>query len=639
MQENDPASSGISELANFILQSGLFAVEYYRQKVGKLGDGLTDKELVVHYLENGEKLGLRPTELFDIEWYRQENPDVIAYPAGPFAHYVANGEAEGRSPHPLFDVNYYRLTARGPIDRPLYHYIQTKGRAGPNPHPVIDTAKFLEFFAGKINDNTDPLTFIIQNREAEAFFKDLFIGRYYASQLKEAYDAGRHNIVEYFKKAKKEHVSPHPGFDLEAYITHNSDVAKARINGYVHYIYSGLQENRQPELVKDYSRKSITFRPMPGVADPVVGEKFKRSFEGNYTTREITLPNQLGYPRPIHLSSEISTASRIDERRTRTLEDVSSRLRLDWRMAPDIQINDLPLISILLPVYKPPLVFLDRAIRSVLQQSYPNWELCIVDDGSDDDNLTNILSQYAAHHPNIKFRQALKNGGIARATNAALSLADGEFIALFDNDDMLTHDAIEKITHTISQNNRVDLIYSDECVIDHNDRAVRLFSKPDWSPIHLLSCMYTGHFSIYRKAVVEAVGGFRPDYDFSQDYDLALRVSERDISIIHLRSYLYGWRMIEGSAAQGGKPFARLTNVAALQDALERRGYPGLALGLPSSNVVTRNVAVDQPLISIIIPSDSASNILNSITSIVTKTSYPNIQIVVVTNLNDRRAD
>ncbi|MGT2488038.1 hypothetical protein ACU4GA_23220 [Methylobacterium oryzae CBMB20] len=184
MQENDPASSGISELANFILQSGLFAVEYYRQKVGKLGDGLTDKELVVHYLENGEKLGLRPTELFDIEWYRQENPDVIAYPAGPFAHYVANGEAEGRSPHPLFDVNYYRLTARGPIDRPLYHYIQTKGRAGPNPHPVIDTAKFLEFFAGKINDNTDPLTFIIQNREAEAFFKDLFIGRYYASQLK-----------------------------------------------------------------------------------------------------------------------------------------------------------------------------------------------------------------------------------------------------------------------------------------------------------------------------------------------------------------------------------------------------------------------------------------------------------------------
>lgn len=632
MQVNHLAPAANSELVHLILQSGLFAIEYYREQIGNSGNELSDKELVMHYLEIGQELGLKPNELFDPEWYAQENTDVSTHATSLFAHYVTNGEVEGRSPHPLFDVAYYRSKAQEPIRRPLSHYINTKGRSGLNPHLLINTENFLQFFAGKIDDNTDPLSYIVRHPEAKEYFKDCFSGTYYAKQLKEVYDEKRHNISEFLKRTAREHVSPHPGFDLEAYIAHNPDVAKARMNGYVHYIHFGLRENRGPSLVKDYSRRSITFKTDPGSIGPIVGEKSSRSFEGDYRTQEVELPRPIKHPEPIHLNSENMNALRIDERRTHVLEEVSSRLRLDWPKLSEIPTTALPLISILMPVYKPPLVFLDRAIRSVLQQSYPNWELCIVDDGSEDENLLRMLSQYATHYPNIRFRRALNNGGISRATNAALEISNGTFVALLDNDDMLTYDAIHQITHTILQNTEADFIYSDECIIDRNDRAVNLFSKPDWSPVNLLSCMYTGHFSVYRKTLVEAVGGFRSDYDFSQDYDLALRVSEKAISIIHLRAYIYGWRMIEGSAAQGGKPFARFTNVAALQDALVRRGYPGLALGLPDSNVATRNTAADQPLVSIIIPSDNVSNILNSIASILTKTSYPNIEIIVVTN-------
>ncbi len=314
MQENDHAADENFNLVNIILQSGLFASKYYRDQIGASANKLNDEGLIAHYLDIGKDQGFKPNEIFDADWYAQENPDVSTYAAGVFAHYVTNGEVEGRSPHPLFDVNYYRSTSREPIKRPLYHYIQTNGRSGLNPHPLIEVKRFLEFFSGKISDDTDPLTYIIRHREAEEYFKDYFSGPYYAKQLKEFYDEKRHNLTEFFRRAAREHVSPHPGFDLEAYIAHNPDVAKARMNGYIHYIYSGIQENRGPSLVKDYARMSITFKAAPESISPIVGEKSNRFFDGEYITQEGELSYPLERPRPIHLNSEIPNASRIDER-------------------------------------------------------------------------------------------------------------------------------------------------------------------------------------------------------------------------------------------------------------------------------------------------------------------------------------
>jgi glycosyltransferase involved in cell wall biosynthesis len=144
--------------------------------------------------------------------------------------------------------------------------------------------------------------------------------------------------------------------------------------------------------------------------------------------------------------------------------------------------------------------------------------------------------------------------------------------------------------------------------------------------------MYTGHFSVYRKSLVGSVGGFRSKYDFSQDYDLALRITERQPKVSHIRECLYGWRMIPGSAASGDRPDARISNIAALQDAADRRSYNGVAIALPTANRVKRAVPAERPLFSIIIPSDNYANIRTSVESIVSNSSYANYEILVVTN-------
>jgi O-antigen biosynthesis protein len=157
-----------------------------------------------------------------------------------------------------------------------------------------------------------------------------------------------------------------------------------------------------------------------------------------------------------------------------------------------------------------------------------------------------------------------------------------------------------------------------------------LFHKPDWSPFLLFNCMYTGHFSVYRRDIVESVGGFRSEFDFSQDYDLALRVAERASRIAHIEECLYGWRMIPGSGSVGGKPTARLSNVAALQSAADRRGYGGEAIALPTANRLKRPPPEPRPLVSIVVPSDNVNRIEAALDSIASRTSYREYEVLVV---------
>ena len=180
----------------------------------------------------------------------------------------------------------------------------------------------------------------------------------------------------------------------------------------------------------------------------------------------------------------------------------------------------------------------------------------------------------------------------------------------------------------------LDFVYSDECTIDTYDVVDWLFHKPDWSPLLLLNFMYTGHFSVYRKELVERVGGFRSEFDYSQDYDVALRIAERTAKVAHIDECLYGWRMIPGSASVGGKPDARISNIAALQSAADRRGYDGVAIALPTANRVKRQLPIERPLVSIVVPSDNFSHIRSTVESIKHLTTYENYEIIVVTNSN-----
>ncbi|RYH64897.1 MAG: glycosyltransferase, partial [Alcaligenaceae bacterium] len=292
-----------------------------------------------------------------------------------------------------------------------------------------------------------------------------------------------------------------------------------------------------------------------------------------------------------------------------------------------------PLISIVMPVYRTPPKWLARAIESLQEQAYENWELCAVDDCSPADDQRRLLKEYASRDDRIRYQFMVENKGISAASNVALEMATGEYIALVDHDDEITPDAFYWVVKAINEHRSADFIYTDECKIDDTP-ARTLFNfifKPKWAPEILFNGMLTGHLTIYKTETVKRVGGFRPEYDFSQDYDLALRVSEVAKSIVHIERVLYLWRAIEGSAAGGGKTFARESNVAALSDYLKRNEIDAVAHALPYANYVEVSVPKDIK-VSIIVPSDSYENLRLAIQSLIAKTSFLNYEIVAVCN-------
>ena len=293
-------------------------------------------------------------------------------------------------------------------------------------------------------------------------------------------------------------------------------------------------------------------------------------------------------------------------------------------------IADGPLISLVMPTYRVPIDLLDRTIASVSRQSYPRWELCVADDGSDQTALADRLRQHAAREPRIKLHLSATNSGIAAASNQALALASGAFVGFLDHDDLLTQDALRCVAEAIVAEPDIDILYTDECKIDDRDQPHDIFCKPDWSPVLLFNGMYLGHLAVYRRTLIEDLGGLRSRYDFSQDYDLALRATERPVKVHHIERVLYGWRMAPGSGAVGDKPFARASNIAALQDALDRRGYPAEAVALPRVNHARWQRAALTGKVSIIIPSDDADRILESIRSIRRGTDYADYELLVV---------
>ena len=201
-----------------------------------------------------------------------------------------------------------------------------------------------------------------------------------------------------------------------------------------------------------------------------------------------------------------------------------------------------PLVSVLVPVYRTNLDILRETIDSVKNQGYHNWELCLADDGSDQPELTAFLEKEAAGDSRIHVVSRSERRGISAASNDALDLATGEYIALLDHDDLLTEDALFCMVGELQGNDRPDLLYSDEDHIDESGRRFSPFFKPDWSPDLVLSENYVTHLMMFRRDLALAVGGFRSEFDLSQDHDILLRMSEKANWIAHVPKVLYHWR-------------------------------------------------------------------------------------------------
>ncbi|MET2303408.1 glycosyltransferase family 2 protein [Enterococcus faecalis] len=297
-----------------------------------------------------------------------------------------------------------------------------------------------------------------------------------------------------------------------------------------------------------------------------------------------------------------------------------------------------PKISIAMPVYNVEEKWLRLCIDSILNQVYTNWELCMADDASTDPNVKKILTEYQQLDERIRVVFREQNGHISEATNSALAIATGEFVALLDNDDELAINAFYEVVKVLNENPELDLIYSDEDKIDMDGNRSDPAFKPDWSPDLLLGTNYISHLGVYRRSILEEIGGFRKGYEGSQDYDLVLRFTEKTTKerIKHIPKVLYYWRMLPTSTAvdQGSKGYAFEAGLRAVQDALVRREINGHATHGAANGLYDVYYDIEsEKLVSIIIPTKNGyKDVQRCVSSIIEKTTYQNYEIIMADN-------
>ena len=293
-----------------------------------------------------------------------------------------------------------------------------------------------------------------------------------------------------------------------------------------------------------------------------------------------------------------------------------------------------PIISVLMPVFNPPLAFLKSALDSVFSQYYRRWELCVVDDGSTREEVKSFLKDYLKD-PRIKIRFHSGNKGVSEALNTAISMASGEFVAILDHDDELSPDALFHVVKVLNEERELDMIYSDEDKIV-NGKYVLPHFKPGWSPEYILGMMYTCHLAVYRTSLVRELGGFRRGFEGAQDHDLVLRIGEVTTKIRRVPKVLYHWRVHEGSASCGNfsaKEYAYINAKKAVEEAVKRRGNTAKVeeLSIPGRFLV-RYMPRKSHLVSIVIPTRDGGHRLERCLSSLTRSSYNDFEVLIVDN-------
>ena len=302
------------------------------------------------------------------------------------------------------------------------------------------------------------------------------------------------------------------------------------------------------------------------------------------------------------------------------------------------QLHHRPLFSIVVPVYNPPETLLRQMLDSVLNQLYPDWELCIADDASTEPYVWQVLSQYSARSQGrLKIHWRADNGHICAASNSALALARGEYVLLVDHDDLLAPHALLSMARWLDQHPESDLVYSDEDKIDlQGQRSLPLF-KPDWSPTLMASQNYLGHLLCIKRSLITKIGGFRPGLEGSQDYDLALRLSEHAALITHLPDVLYHWRLHPASTSANAqaKPYAHEAGRLAVEEHLQRKYGAQLKTVSDGAYLFTYKPRYHTApfLASIIIPTYDKADLLEScINSVLFRSTYANFEIIILNN-------
>jgi O-antigen biosynthesis protein len=302
-----------------------------------------------------------------------------------------------------------------------------------------------------------------------------------------------------------------------------------------------------------------------------------------------------------------------------------------------------PLISVAVPVFNTPERYLRTTLSSIVNQLYPNWELCVSDDGSTVPHIATVLKEYASRDTRIKVVSRAANGGISAATNSAIGVATGEFIAFVDHDDLLPIHALYMVAREIAGDTDLDVIYSDEDKISRSGWRYDPHFKSDWNPDLFRSQNMIAHLGVYRTSLVRKVGGLRTEFDGSQDYDLALRVVEqtRPQRIRHIPHVLYHWRAAADSTARlaDAKPYAATAARKAVQDHLHRQGIRAEVTFAKGSRFLEAHYALDtEPSVSIIVPTKDQGEMLSRcVDGILNRTRYERLEVLIVDNRSEEK--
>ena len=296
-----------------------------------------------------------------------------------------------------------------------------------------------------------------------------------------------------------------------------------------------------------------------------------------------------------------------------------------------------PLISVAVPAYRTPERFLIQMIESLIAQTYGNWELCIANGSPEDTAMKTVLEKYTKKDSRIRVSELTENKGIAGNTNAALEMAQGEFVGLLDHDDLLAPNALYEIALALGRDRALDAVYTDEDkVTTELDEHFQPHLKPDFNLDLLRSNNYICHFFVVRRSIVQKIGGFRQEFDGAQDHDFIFRCIETAEKVGHIPEILYHWRTHKASTADNpaSKMYAFDAGKRAIEAHLKRTGTEGTVSHTPDLGFFRVKYPVQgQPLVSIIIPNKDEKETLKAcIDSIREKTEYPNYEIIIVEN-------
>ena len=601
----------LPESADFFLarQALYQASAWYDRQVRKLSNSLEEQKIVL--AKKNDSIDLYHQELMKYQARLQ------ALQSSPVAHvkewlrliwrfreklkhhinalrYQFNSDYKIINRSGIFDRNYYLArypdVAAAGVD-PLIHYLDAGWQEQRDPNPLFSTAFYLKRNPDVEESGINPLLHYLQTGAAE--LRDpcpVFDSTYYVKQLPEPLSPGQTPLGHYLKFGATGKADPNPLFDGRYYLKNNPDVVVAGVNPLVHYQLSGGAEFRDPS---------------PFFSTDNYINKYPELKQSEFTVLE-------------HYCRRLIESGGRDE----------------------LFFDQLPKISILTPVYNVAAPYLKNCVASVLQQSYPNWELCLVDDGSSAEHIRPLLEEFAARDSRIKIKILAENQGIAGATGEAAAIATGDYLTFLDHDDEFAINALMEIAKAI-ENYDADIYYSDEDIIDSEGHVTATHCKPDYSPDLLLSHNYITHLLVVRRSLFDRAGGLKSTHDGAQDFDLALRLTELTDNIVHITKVLYHWRTIETSTSADPevKDYAGEAGKKALEKALQRRNISGEVLpGNKKFYYRVRRTIIGEPLVSIIIPfKDHPGYLRRCIESILDKTGYQNFEIIGVDNRSEKQ--